>query len=468
MVHGMNIKKMIGGLLMIWLMSLLGACANIIPPDGGARDSLPPRLMISSPKDSATNISPKLITLQFDEYINVQNINDNLIVSPTIKSNPLVDYKLRTVTIKLKDSLDANTTYSLNFGNAIKDINESNILKNFTYVFSTGKTIDSLRYKGKVLLAETGKTDSTLLVILHKNLADTAISKERPRYYTRINGKGEFIFKNLSPGKYRAFVLPNDYTKKYDDSVKIFAFKSDILTVSANTPLDTLYAYQEFKIKEKPVKPTAVVDKIGKVDKRLKYQTNLENGQQDILNNLQLTFNRKIILADSMPITLCDTNFTKLTGFTVQLDTAKTKLIIQHPWKEMNYYRLLIPKNALSDTGGITLIKSDTLKFNTKRESDYGSIKIRFTNIQLAKHPVLQFILSNKLIESVALTSFEITRKLFAPGAYELRILYDTNQNGVWDTGSFWKQKKQPEIVQLIPQTLNVKANWDNEVTINL
>ncbi len=468
MVHSMNIKKMIGGLLMIWLVSLLGACANIIPPDGGARDSLPPRLLISTPKDSAINISPKLITLQFDEYINVQNINDNLIVSPTIKSNPLVDYKLRTVTIKIKDSLDANTTYSLNFGNAIKDINESNILKNFTYVFSTGKTIDSLRYKGKVLLAETGKIDSTLLVILHKNLADSAISKERPRYYTRINGKGEFLFKNLSPGKYRAFVLPNDFTKKYDDSVKVFAFKSAILTVSANTPLDTLYAYQEFKIKEKPVKPTEVVDKIGKVDKRLKYQTNLENGQQDILTTLQLSFNRKIKLADSMPITLCDTNFTKLTGFTFHLDTAKTKLIIQHPWKEMNYYRLVIPKNALSDTGGITLIKSDTLKFNTKRESDYGSIKIRFTNIQLAKHPVLQFILSDKLIESVPLTSFEFTRKLFAPGAYELRILYDTNQNGVWDTGNFWKQKKQPEIVQLIPQTLNVKANWDNEVTIQL
>jgi len=468
MALSIKIKKLVGGLLMIWMVGLFGACANIIPPDGGARDSLPPRLIAAVPKDSATNILPKLITLNFDEYINLQNINENLIVSPTIKSNPLVDYKLRTVTVKIKDSLDPNTTYSLNFGNAIRDVNESNVLKNFTYVFSTGKTIDSFSYKGKVLLAESGKTDSTLIVILHKNLNDTAISKERPRYYTRINGKGDFIFKNLSPGSYRAFVLPNDFTKKYDDSIKLFAFKSGVLTVSANTSADTLYAYQEFKLKEKPVKPAVLLDKNSKIDNRLKYQTNLESGQHDILSNLQLVFNRKIQLADSAKLVLYDTNYNKLSGYNIQLDTAKTKLVIQYPWKESNYFRLVIPKDAISDTGGISLNKSDTLRFNTKKESEYGSIKIRFTNIQLAKHPVLQFFVSDKLIESIALTSFEVNRKLFIPGSYELRILYDTNQNGVWDTGNFWKQKKQPEIVQLIQQALNVKGNWDNEVTINL
>ena len=108
---------------------LFSSCANIIPPSGGDRDSLPPVLISALPKDSAVNVFPKLITLTFDEFVTLQDINSNLIVSPTLKNIPSTDYKLRNVTIKFKDSLEANTTYSLNFGNSIKDVNEGNILK---------------------------------------------------------------------------------------------------------------------------------------------------------------------------------------------------------------------------------------------------------------------------------------------------------------------------------------------------
>ena len=209
-----------------WIILIIAffftSCANIIPPSGGARDSLPPVLVSALPRDSALNVTPKLITLTFDEFVSLQDVNSNLIVSPTLKENPIVDNKLRNVTIKFKDSLEANTTYSLNFGNAIKDVNEGNILKNFRFVFSTGNTIDNFSYRGKVVLAEKGSIDSTLIVILHNNTSDTAIYKNRPRYITRINGKGFFEFNNLSGGYYTAFVLPNDYSKKYDDSTKLF------------------------------------------------------------------------------------------------------------------------------------------------------------------------------------------------------------------------------------------------------
>ena len=104
----------------IWILLLISffftSCANIIPPSGGDRDSLPPVLVSATPKDSAINVSPKLITLTFDEFVSLQDVNSNLIVSPTLKDNPIVDNKLKNVTIKFKDSLEANTTYSLNFG----------------------------------------------------------------------------------------------------------------------------------------------------------------------------------------------------------------------------------------------------------------------------------------------------------------------------------------------------------------
>ena len=210
------INKKLTSLIVLCLMLhilLLSSCANIIPPSGGARDSLPPNLISALPIDSAINISPKLITLTFDEFVSLQDINNNLIVSPTLKNLPIVDNKLRNVSVKFKDSLEANTTYSLNFGNAIKDVNEGNILKNFRYVFSTGNTIDDFSYKGKVFLAEKGTIDSTLVVILHNNSSDTAIYKNRPRYYAKLNGKGGFEFSNLSGGYYSVYVLPNDFSK---------------------------------------------------------------------------------------------------------------------------------------------------------------------------------------------------------------------------------------------------------------
>src|SRR5262249_55127057 len=139
----------------IILFGLIGVisgpgCANIFPPEGGLKDSIPPVLVKASPADSSKNFEGNRIVLTFDEFVQIQNPRENLIVSPLPKIDPQVESKLRTVTIRLKDTLEPNTTYSLNFGNAIKDINEGNTAKNFTYLFSTGTRFDSLTLSGKV------------------------------------------------------------------------------------------------------------------------------------------------------------------------------------------------------------------------------------------------------------------------------------------------------------------------------
>src|SRR4029077_20096769 len=118
----------------------------------------------------------------FDEYLDLKEVRNNLIVSPVPKIMPTVTSHLRTMTIEIKDTLQPNTTYALNFGKAVTDVNEGNILKNFTYVFSTGNYIDSLRYSGRVIMAYTGKPDSTLIALLHDKLYDSAVAYERPRY----------------------------------------------------------------------------------------------------------------------------------------------------------------------------------------------------------------------------------------------------------------------------------------------
>src|SRR4051812_16896485 len=185
-------------------------CANIIPPTGGPRDSLPPKLVSVNPRDSARNFNGKKIVLEFNEFVQIDNIQENLLVSPVPKINPIVDSKLRTVTVTVKDTLQPNTTYAINFGNAIKDINEGNVLKDFTYRFTTGTHLDSLRLTGKVIIAKTGKNDSTLIVMLHTSQDDSAVIKEKPRYIAWVQKDGSFTFNNLPSGSFAMFALKDE------------------------------------------------------------------------------------------------------------------------------------------------------------------------------------------------------------------------------------------------------------------
>ncbi len=149
---------------LFYLLSVIGSsCAQIGMPTGGARDTIPPKLLNSTPPNHSIHFKANKITLTFDEYVQLSNLQENLLVSPTPKINPNIDFKLKQVTIKIRDTLLPNTTYSFQLGNSIQDVNENNPFPNFTYVFSTGSYIDSLTFSGNVQLAETGKVDTTLI-----------------------------------------------------------------------------------------------------------------------------------------------------------------------------------------------------------------------------------------------------------------------------------------------------------------
>jgi hypothetical protein len=474
-------KKSITGLLFIIIiiqiqLQILTSCANIIPPSGGPRDSLPPVLTHAVPKDSALHFNTKKIVLTFNEYIQLDNtaMQTNLVVSPNPDQTPYITGHLQDVTIRLKDSLKPNTTYAINFGNALKDVNEGNIYKNFTYVFSTGSTIANGRLSGQVQLAQTGTADSTLIVILHNNLNDSAIKKLKPDYYTRLDSAGRFNFKYIAPGKYAVYVLPNDYSKRYDDSTKTFAFLNEPVTIDSTAAEPVmLYAYNQYPPgKEGGSTETAnptTPRKKKQVDttKTIMFKTNMEKEQQDLLSDLVISFTKSIAHFDSSKISLFDTNFHPITNYTITADTSNKNFSLKYPWKEAQYFRLVIQKDAFTDSAGKMLAKIDTLKFQTSSESDYGSVRLRFANLDLSRNPVLQFIQNGIIVDSVALTKTEFYRKLYKPGDYDLRILYDEDKNLTWTPGNF-VLKKQPEIAIRIPRKLTVKQNWDNEVNVNL
>ena len=458
-------------------------CANIIPPEGGLRDSLPPLLLKANPGDSTRNFKGNRISFSFDEFVDLQNVQENLIVSPIPANTPNINSKLNTVTVKLKDTLEPNTTYSINFGNAIKDVNEGNVLRQFTYVFSTGSHIDSLQIKGKVLLAETGKPDSTLIVMLHTSNNDSAIIKEKPRYITKLDSSGNFTFRNLPPATYYLYALKDEGgSRRYFGDNQLFAFADKPINTQSQTEAVTLYAFtgvkEETKSQSQPVSTNTNLQGLGfgnrnrpnpAAEKRLRYQTNLTNNQQDLLGDFIFSFDVPLKLFDTSKIHLyTDSTFIPVTGYSFAKDSTNKKVQLITPWKEATLYHLILDKDFAEDTLGKKLLKTDTLNFITNKTADYGSLKLKLHGLDLSKNPVLQFVSNNTLVRSFPLTSEDFSQALFLPGEYELRILFDENKNGKWDTGEFFDKHRQPEIVKPISRQINIKKSWQNEFDIIL
>ncbi len=448
-------------------------CANIVPPQGGLRDSLPPLLQKADPGDSTRNFTGNKITFTFDEFVDVQSVQENLMVSPLPKETPIVDYKLKTVTLKIKDSLEANTTYTINFGDAIRDVNEGNIYKNFTYTFSTGSYIDSLQFAGKVLLAETGKADSTLIVILHTSNDDSAVVKEKPRYITRTDAQGNFLFKNLPPKTYYVYALKDEgNTKLYRSAKQLFAFANKPVTISAQTDSVTLYAYVA-----KKDRPTTIAGNINTdnkpesnlADRRLRYSNNLDAGKQDLLGNFVFTFQQAIKTFDSSKLTLLiDSTYTPVKDYQFNKDSTNRKVILKTEWKENTQYHIILDKDFLEDSTGKKLLRNDTLVFTTKKKADYGILKLKIRNLDLTKNPILHILSNGNIIRSIVMNSNDFADNMFPPGEYELQVLFDENKNGQWDPGDFFNKHKQPELVKPIQRKIVVRPIWQNEFEIAL
>lgn len=453
-------------------------CANIVPPMGGPRDSLPPRLVKVNPHDSATNFNGKKIVMEFDEFVQIENIQENLLVSPVPKINPLVDYKLRTVTVTVKDTLEPNTTYSLDFGNALKDINEGNVLKNYTYRFSTGGALDSLKLTGKVIIAETGKTDSTLIVMLHTSTDDSAVIKEKPRYVARVDRDGNYTFNNLPGGNFALFALKDEGgQRRYLSNTQLFAFANDRVTPEISPKPMTLYAYVEKAEEDKngkgpkppaPGKPAGNNKKKDKEDKTLKFETSLSGTELDLLSQFEFRFNTPLKTFDTTKVRLADEKNELLTNYRFIRDTSNKKVTLSYPWVANTAYNIIYDSAFAIDTAGFTTAKHDTISFRTKNENEYGLLRLRLINLDLSRKPVLQFISGDQVKFAWPMTNKEFYAKIFAPGEYDLRILYDDNKNGIWDPGSFFEKRHQPEKVLPISRKITVKAKWDNIIDITL
>ena len=523
-------------------LAIISGCAKRGSPTGGPIDSIPPVLVNANPKLNSTNFDSEEIRLTFDEFVKLDKVQDQLIISPPVEKSAYEIKPLTGVTkkvfLKLIDTLDANTTYTINFGNSIKDNNENNPLTFFSYTFSTGETIDSLYVKGNISDAYDMVTDEYVSIHLYRidsTLNDSIIFNKRPTYISNSLDSTSYTFKNLRQGKYLIVAMKDvDNNYFFDPFYDKIGFIDSLITL----PKDSIIDFKLFKEETELIwdKPHFLnSEKIG-----FGYYGKLDFNKlvidSSLPDSVEYTFTKDIEKDtiylwltknsfDSLNFNLIEKDTTKLT--TVKFDrkrdtlidslsiSAKTanvihlresfKLTSNIPIKKIedslisikdidsisvpfatllndnldeidikfevspsDNYRIFILPEAIRDIKGVT---NDSLQFNLVSQAleDYGNIYLDVIRNSQSKFILHLLNSSGDVIREYNNVNQNSTFNFdyIRPGKYTFRLIEDSNNNNVWDTGNYLKRVK-PEPVYYFPSELEVRANWDLNETFDL
>ena len=520
-------------------IALIVSCANRGTPTGGPKDEMAPEVLRAEPENFTTNFDAKEIRIYFNEYVKLNNLQKQLIVSPPMDPEPTITpmgTANKYVKIIINDTLEQNTTYAINFGQSIVDNNESNPYPFYKYVFSTGSYIDSLKISGSIASADTRTTDQFVSVMLYEidsTFNDSIIYKERPRYITNtLDSLTTYTLENLKEGKYLLVAMKDKNSNyKYEQRSDKIGFYEGVV----NVPSDSIYNIKIFKevLDFEVSKPFQVAgQKIG-----IPYQGDRKNLKIELFgdslpNNLEtritkdqktdtlyywyrpkievdsakfrfenlayvdtlkyrfrdmprdsldikaiytgsLDFDKVFSLESNIPfetiderlITVIDKDSLPVT-FTTSLDTLNNHVLLKFELKEEDSYSIqALPQAFTSFFEEV----NDTLNYTirTKAYSDYSNVRVILNN---AVYPMILQLTDktdNVKYERIATTAGPVDFDLITPGVYYLRVIYDTNGNGEWDSGNYL-EKQQPERISFYPKEIEARAGWDVVEEFNL
>lgn len=230
--------------LLLPLIAVAAGCARMGQPDGGWYDETPPRVVGASPADKAVNVKAKKVAIDFSEYIKLEDATNKVVVSPPQLEVPDIKASGKKIIVELKDTLKENTTYTIDFSDAISDNNEGNPMGNYTYSFSTGECIDTFEVSGNVLDASNLEPVKGILVGLYDDLSDTAFKTKPMVRVSRTDSRGRFIVKGVAPGTYRVYALQDaDGNYMYNQKSEMLAFGHDTYVPSCRPDIrqDTIW-----------------------------------------------------------------------------------------------------------------------------------------------------------------------------------------------------------------------------------
>lgn len=303
------------------IILILYACASTGTPDGGPYDETPPKFVRATPDPNSTGNARKKIAIEFDEFIKIENAVEKVIISPPQTEMPEVKASGKRVLVEFFDTLRANTTYTIDFGDAIVDNNEGNPMGNFAYAFSTGETIDTMEIAGTVLNAQDLEPIKGIQVGLHKNLNDTAFTKLPFDRISRTDSRGRFSIKGVAPGKYRIYALKDgNQNYLFDSKTEIIAY-SDSLIIPSMEPatrqdttwnaIDTLKIDTVKTVHYTHFMPDDIILRAFKEETTMQY---LAKSEREKLNRFSLYFSAK---ADTLP-TVTGLDFDEKDAFIIE------------------------------------------------------------------------------------------------------------------------------------------------------
>lgn len=304
---------------LLMLMIVVYSCASMGNPDGGPYDEEPPKFVRSTPKPFAINSKEKKVTIEFDEFIKLEKAAEKVVVSPPQLEQPEIKASGRKVVVGLVDSLRPNTTYTIDFADAIVDNNEGNPLGNYAFTFSTGTTIDTMEVSGTVLSASDLEPVKNIQVGLHSDLSDSAFMKKPFDRVSRTDSRGHFSIRGIAPGKYRIYALMDgNQNYLFDSKTEMIAFSDSIIipamedamrqdTIWKNSlTIDTIKSVGYIRFL-----PDDIILRAFKEENDRQYLTRSERDKE---NHFVLTFSAR---ADTLP-TLKGLNFDERDAFIIE------------------------------------------------------------------------------------------------------------------------------------------------------
>lgn len=394
-------------LLFLSVVLLLSSCAKRGTITGGDKDVTPPKIMSSSPKNGSTNFNEKEIKITFNEFIKVKDLQKNLIVSPPMKTPITVLPQggvSKYLTIKINDTLKANTTYSFNFGQSIVDNNEGNVLQQLKYVFATGAALDSLTVEGTIKDSYEKEIPNFVNVMLYEvdsNYNDSIVYKEVPRYITNtLDSTKTFKIENVKAGNYKLVALKEGTTNyKFDPKKDRIGFYNQTISVPDKSIFE-LELFQEVPqfIAKRPIQASGNRVLMGYEGSAKNIKVNPKYREALLAHkitkfadkdSLQLWF--KPIKNDSIQVNVTNGNYTK--DFVVKLKNQRQdtlKLTTQNTslnFKENLKINATVPLEKF-DISKMSLIKKDSSKvaFTTRYDEFNQNLEILFDKEEKEKY----------------------------------------------------------------------------------
>lgn len=361
-------------LLYFCLLFIVSSCAIQVAPTGGEKDETAPEVKKSSPENYSTNFSGRDISIFFDEFITLKELSAQFVVSPPLKYQPDIKVKKKTLEIHLEDTLLENTTYTMNFGNAITDIREGNAVEDLQYVFSTGDVIDSLKISGKAENAFDKKADKGICIMLYRGKDDSLPLKILPDYFAKTTPDGSFEVKNVSPGDYRIFALKdNNSNYLFDNNDETIAFDTE--PVEAGKSKRNLSLFKETR------------------KQQLLKSGSDEPGRATIIYALPIRNEKIIFFSDTSAMKIHSTSFSgkkdTLTFWYRNIQSDSLNFILQH---DLTSDTILIRLKQLDPKAKLKSPPTLSTQFNSKSEP---SLELNKPLQLIFNHPVDSFDFSN-------------------------------------------------------------------------